>query len=60
MSDILKIIEEIDNQRFCFGDWETDLSALARGASYNDSRLVEYIRKLEKLVEQVKHINNIE
>ena len=53
-SNILNIIEEIDNQRFLFGCWETDLESVMRGNCYDDSRICEYIRNLEALVELVR------
>ena len=48
------IINDIDHQRFCFGDWDRDLSSIKRGMCYDDSRLREYIGKLESLVEHLK------
>jgi hypothetical protein len=48
------IINDIDHQRFCFGDWDRDLSLIKRGMCYDDSRLREYIGKLESLVEHLK------
>ena len=54
MTKLSDIIEEIDSQRFCFGCWETDLESVMRGDCYNDSRLCEYIRKLEALLEFVR------
>ena len=49
-----ELVDAIDNQRFCFGDWESDLESVMRGDCYNDSRICEYIRKLEALVELVR------
>ena len=52
--DIKEILKEIDSQRFNFGDWETDLSSVMRGGSYDDGCICEYIRKLEELAEAIK------
>ena len=55
MTKLSDIIEEIDSQRFCFGCWESDLESVMRGDCYDDSRICEYIRKLEALLELVRH-----
>ena len=49
-----ELIDAIDSQRFCFGDWQSDLESVMRGDCYNDSRLCEYIYNLEALVEHLK------
>ena len=50
-----ELIDAIDSQRFCFGDWQSDLKSLVRGNCYDDSRLCQYIYKLENLVQHLKH-----
>ena len=57
--ETLRLIGEIDSQRFLFGDWESDLESVMRGNCYDDSRICEYIRNLEALVEHLKTKNNI-
>ena len=52
-----ELIDAIDSQRFCFGDWQSDLESVMRGDCYNDSRLCEYIYNLEALVEHLKKNN---
>ena len=56
---VYELVREIDNQRFCFGDWESDLESVMRGDCYDDSRLCQYIRKMEALVEHLKTKNNL-
>ena len=53
-NETLKLIGDIDDQRFLFGDWESDLESVMRGNCYDDSRICEYIRNLEALVELVR------
>ena len=52
--DYERFIECIETQRFCFGGWRDDLSAVRRGVLHDDSRICEYITKLEALVEHLK------
>ena len=54
-NDSKRFIEDIENQRFCFGGWRDDLSAVRRGVLHDDSRISAYIKKLEALVDHLKH-----
>lgn len=58
-SETLSLIKEIDDHRFCFGHWTKDLDALKKGNSFNDSRIRDYILKLENLVQHLKVKHNL-